>query len=387
MSRPDAPVTTSDTDASAAPARATRTGAKLLPGDAREHNRALLLQTLFHGGPSSRADLARETGLTRVTVSDLVAGLIHDGYVVEKGVRAGSRPGKPAILIDIDRAAHRIVGIDLSAPGAFSGAVMTLDGDIVHRDTEPQPEGDVVPAVLALAGRLVEASHAPVLGIGVGTPGIVDDEGVVLSAPNLHWHSLDLRGLLERALDLPVLVANDANAAALAEYTLSGAGPDLMLVSVGAGVGAGLLSGGMPTRGARYAAGEIGHVTIGTDGGPACVCGKVGCLEAWLSVPALSARLDAAGAGGRDGILRDAGERLGIAVAPIVGALDLSEIVVSGPSDLIDGPLLDAAIETLRARTLAPFHGGVRVRTSDHGDDIVLRGAAVMVLSGRLGVS
>ena len=89
----------------------------------------------------------------------------------------------------------------------------------------------------------------------------------------------------------------------------------------------------------------------------------------------------------RDGILRDAGERLGIALAPVVGALDLSEIVLSGPPELLGGALAEATVETLRARTLAQFHDSVRVRMTEQGQDIVLRGAAVMVLSGQLGVS
>lgn len=106
---------------------------------------------------------------------------------------------------------------------------------------------------------------------------------------------------------------------------------DLLLITVGAGVGSGLLSGGRLILGSPFAAGEFGHVTVGTDGGPTCACGKDGCLEAWLSVPSLGARLAAAGPADRDGVLRDAGERLGIAIAPIVGALDLPEIVLSGP--------------------------------------------------------
>jgi predicted NBD/HSP70 family sugar kinase len=371
------------------PGRALRHGGKVLPEQARGHNRSLLLQTLFHQGAMSRADLSRETGLTRVTISDLIAELITDGFVAEMGVREASGPGKPAILVDLDRAGHRIVGIDLSGSDVFIGAVLTLDGDIVARREVPVvTDGDVVGAVVALARDLVGDAHAPVLGIGVGTPGIVNDAGVILSAPNLRWAGFDLETALETALGLPVLVANDANAAVLAEYTFGGSGDDVLLVKVGRGVGSGLLASGQPMRGAHFAAGEIGHVTIGTDGGPVCVCGKVGCLEAWLAVPALTARLAAASDDeARAGILRDAGERLGIALAPIVGVLDVSEVVLSGPPELLDGPLAQATVETLRARTLAEFHDGVRVRMTEQGQDIVLRGAAVMVLSGQLGVS
>ncbi|SFR95128.1 Sugar kinase of the NBD/HSP70 family, may contain an N-terminal HTH domain [Microbacterium sp. cf046] len=371
------------------PGRALRQGGKVLPEHARGHNRSLLLQTLFHQGAMSRADLSRETGLTRVTISDLIAELIADGFVAEMGVREASGPGKPAILVDLDRAGHRIVGIDLSGSDAFIGAVLTLDGDIVARREVPiLTDGDVVGAVVQLARDLVGDAHAPVLGIGVGTPGIVDERGVILTAPNLKWAGFDLQSALQGALGLPVLVANDANAAVLAEYTFGGAGDDVLLVKVGRGVGSGLLASGQPMRGAHFAAGEIGHVTVGTDGGPVCVCGKVGCLEAWLAVPALTARLAAASdEDARIGILRDAGERLGIALAPIVGVLDVSEIVLSGPPELLDGPLAQATVETLRARTLAEFHDGVRVRMTEQGQDIVLRGAAVMVLSGQLGVS
>lgn len=372
------------------PSRGRRQSAKVLPEQARRHNRSLVLQTLFHGGAMSRADLARETRLTRVTISDLVAELISDGILAEFGTREASGPGKPAILVDLDRAGHRIVGLDLSGSDTFIGAVLTLDGEIVarHEVAAPAAAADVVDTAVALAQALVADAHAPVLGVGVGTPGVVDERGVILAAPNFGWVGFDLERALTDALQLPVLVANDANAAVLAEYTLGGAADDVMLVKVGRGVGAGLLTGGTPLRGSRFAAGEIGHVTVGTDGGPQCACGKIGCLEAWLSVPSLVARLAAASDDdARRGVLRDAGERLGIALAPVVATLDLSEIVLSGPPELLDGPLAAATLDTLRARTLAPFHEGVRIRMTAHGQDIVLRGAAVMVLSGQLGVS
>src|SRR4051812_45418976 len=95
------------------PGRSLRSRVKVLPEHARGHNRALVLQTLYHDGAMSRADLARETGLTRVTISDLVAELISDGIVIEKGIREASGPGKPAILVDMDRGGHHIVGLDL----------------------------------------------------------------------------------------------------------------------------------------------------------------------------------------------------------------------------------------------------------------------------------
>lgn len=373
------------------PGRILRSRTKVLPEHARGHNRAMLLQVLFHDGAMSRADLARETGLTRVTTSDLVGELVADGIVIEKGVREAQGPGKPATLVDIDREGHQIIGLDLSGPDVFHGAVLSLDGDIITRREVARPEtadGDAaLAAVSVLARGLTSDATAPILGVGVGTPGVVSPRGVVLKAPTLGWTEVALERLIHDQLALPVLVANDANAAVLAEYTFGGAQGDIMLVKVGRGVGSGMLAGGQPMLGSHFAAGEIGHVTVGTDGGPLCACGKVGCLEAWLAVPALTARVAAAPASDRHGILTDAGERLGIALAPIVGALDLSEIVLSGPTELLDGALASATVETLRTRTLAQFHDNVRVRMTEQGQDIVLRGAAVMVLSARLGVS
>ncbi|MDI6944813.1 ROK family protein [Microbacterium barkeri] len=368
-----------------APRRAVR--AKVLPEHARAHNRALVLQALFHEGAMSRADLARATGLTRVTTSDLAGELIGEGVVVEQGMQTRTGPGKPATLVDIDREGLQIVAIDLSAADEYRGALLDLTGAVVARAAVPRPadgEADAArAAVLQLASAVAREASSRLLGVGVGAPGVITSDGVVLTAPNVGWAGMPLRALLAEELGIPVVVANDANAAALAEYTLGGASDDLMLVRIGRGVGSGLLVRGELTRGSRDAAGEIGHVTVGTDGGPRCACGRDGCLEAWLAVPALQARI---AEGDRDSVLRDAGERLGIALAPVVGTLDIDDIVLSGPADLLDGPLRDAAVETLRARTLEPFTTHARVRLSAQGDDVVLRGAFAMVLDARLGI-
>ena len=371
--------------------RVLRPTTKVLPEHARGHNRSLVLQTLYRAGQQSRADIARETGLTRVTVSDLVAELMGESLIVETGQREDARPGKPATLLDLNRYAFQIIGIDLSDAAAFRGAVLDLDGHILHR-AELALGGatgvDATALVFDLASTLVEASTLPILGLGIGSPGVVDLAGVVLSAPNLGWHNEALQASVAAKFSVPVVVANDANAAALAEHSFGDAESDMMLVKVGHGVGAGLLLDGVPLFGSRFAAGEIGHVVVGTDGGLACVCGKAGCLETWLSTPALDRALASASTDAdRNNILREAGQRLGIALAPIVGALNLSEVVLSGPTHLLDGPLLEATIETLRNRTMAEFHGDLVLRMTALGDDIVMRGAAVMVLSAQLGVS
>lgn len=368
--------------------RALRPSEKVLPEQARGHNRALVLQTLHGAGQQSRADLARSTGLTRVTISDLVAELMADGLVVELGHRESAGRGKPAILLEIDRGAFQIIGLDLSEYSVFRGAVLDLGGRLLSR-SEIGLAGSVgaeaTAKVLALVDTLVGQATAPILGIGVGSPGIVDGDGTVLSAPNLGWDHEQLQKTLSERFSLPAVVVNDANAAVLAEHSFGDAEGDMMLVKVGHGVGSGLLLGGVQFFGGRFAAGEIGHVVVDADG-PRCHCGKSGCLETWLSTPRLDAALGQATASAdRDRILADAGVRLGTALAPIVAALDLTEVVLSGPAEYLAGTLADATVETLRS--LTPIHSSLAVRMTTLGDDIVLHGAAAMVLSEQLGFS
>jgi predicted NBD/HSP70 family sugar kinase len=372
------------------PSRALRPSAKILPEHARGHNRSLVLQTLYRAGDQSRADIARSTGLTRVTISDLVAELITEGLVVETGQSANIRPGKPSTLLAMNLSAYQIIGIDLSDYAQFRGAVLDLGGNILSRADIPlagSTGADATAKVIALIETLIGQATGRILGVGVGSPGVVDRDGAVLRAPNLGWSNERLQASLDDRFPLPVVVANDANAAVLAEHSFGGADRDLMLIKVGHGVGSALLLGGSLHYGSGFAAGEIGHVVVGADDGTPCVCGKRGCLETWLAAPRLDAQLNGADASARQEILTEAGRHLGLALAPVVGALNLAEVVLSGPTHLLDGPLAQATIESLRNRTMAEFHGDLTVRMTTLGEDIVMRGAAVMVLSGQLGVS
>lgn len=363
---------------------------KVLPEDARRHNRALVLQTLFDNGPSSRADLARETSLTRVTVSDLVGDLISEELVEELGFREESRVGKPATLVGLRPDAAHIVCLDLSDEACMIGAVLDLSGTVLVRRRVPlqgRVGDDAVEAVVALCRDLVGAATRPVLGVGVGSPGVVSPDGLVLQAPNLQWENVPLRRRLAEEFGLPVHVANDANTAALGEHTFGGAGgTGLMLIRIGRGVGAGLVLDGALLRGHHHAAGEIGHVTV-EERGAVCACGRRGCLETVIGAPALRAAIEGAAPRVRDAALTAAGRRLGAALAPVVSALDLREIVLSGPEDLLGGALRDAALAAVRKRTMAVVGSDIDLRMAKLGDDVVLAGAAVLVLSGQLGVS
>lgn len=375
--------------------RTDRTGAATLPSDGRAHNLSLVRQTLHSAGAMSRADLSRTLGLTRVTVSDLVSDLLERGHVVELGHSDEVRPGKPSILVDINRQGLQVIGMDLAENSVLRAAVLDLDGNIlerVERTIASETGQDVVGQILELASETIGRATATLLGIGVGTPGIVNADGVVTTAPNFEWKDVALRDLLQEHTGLPTLVSNDADAAVHADYTFGGGSDDMVLVKIGRGVGSGLIVGGRRARGAHSAAGEIGHVTVGTDGGTICKCGKTGCLETWMSVPSLERALAEAAASAAPEaaagvVLREAGERLAIALAPVVGALDLAEVVLSGPRELLEGPLLDAVQQTLLERLLHQDPSPVSVRLAADSQDIVLRGAAVMVLWNQLGVA
>lgn len=366
-----------------------RATSKVLPEHARAHNRALVLQHLFHEGPTSRADLARATSLTRVTISDLVTVLMAEGLVEELGVQPGRRVGKPAILVGMRTDAYQIVAVDLSDDTVMRGAVMTLTGEVVYRRSLPvdgRSGAELVELLTRFGRRLLANASRPVIGVGVGSPGIVDASGHVVEAPNREWFDVPLAAMLTERLGLPVHVANDANSAALGEYTYGGAAGSMLVLTVGQGVGAGVVVDGARIHGDRDAAGELGHVTVVDDGEP-CACGRRGCLETVLGVPALRRAVAGLEPADADAALAGVGKLLGTALAPVVSALDLAEVLLSGPPDLLDGTLRQAALQTIKERTMPALTADLRLRMATLDEDVVLAGAAVLVLAAQLGVS
>ena len=357
--------------------------------DSRVHNRSLVLATLYHEGAMSRSELARASGLTAPTISALVAELEGDGLVVDIGPRQGSRVGKPANLVQIDDDATNLVVLDLSHSDRFSGAVVNLRGDVVERAEVPLGSAlgaEASDLVLGLVAELLALAPRRVLGIGVGSPGIIDDGGVIRHAAHLGWVDLPLAAQLTERFAVPAHVGNDVNLAALAVLHSRQKGvQNLMVVAIEHGVGAGLVVGGELVEGEQFAAGEIGHVTVEEDGDP-CVCGRRGCLDPLIDAVRLRARLERTAEAERPAVLAAAGRALGVVLAPIVSVLNLNDVVLTGPADLIEGTLLDAVIETARARTLPAVSASLRIRSLAGDTDLTLTGGACLVLSAELGV-
>lgn len=355
--------------------------------DTRANNRRLVLQLLFRSDGISRADLARLTGLTPATVSDLVAALLADGLVEELG-RGPAKVGKPSTLVGLNVSSRYAISADLSDRSVLRTAAIDLAGKIRHR-VERETRGVTGEAAVALTEEaiadVISVAPGPLVGIGVGTPGVVTPTGAVVEAEALGWHDLHLARRLHNRFDLPVSISNDANAAALAEYSYSAeSSQNLMAVKIADGVGAGIIVNGHQHFGESFSAGEIGHIVVDDDGRQ-CRCGHYGCLETILSVPLLQAAI-AAGEDA-DSVASAAGRQLGLVLTAAVSVLDIHDVVISG-SGL---PRLDqfcrAASATLQARTLASLGKSVTVRPSDLGDDVILLGANVLVLSQELGIA
>jgi predicted NBD/HSP70 family sugar kinase len=372
-------------------ARPRRSGGKSLPQHNRVHNRTMMLQALFRSGAMSRADLARESGLTRPTVSVLVNELAADGIVAEVGQREDARVGKPATLVEIDADSFHIVALDLSNGRRFVGAVMDLRGEVLAEsslDVDGATGDEAVAKAVRLAERLVAQTTRRLLGVAVGVPGIVDDAGVVREALDLAWFDVPLRERLAEHFRVPVRVANDANLSAIGMHMFSEApGQSVMVVTIEDGVGVGLVIGGALVEGEQFSAGEIGHVTVGDPGaGEPCTCGRSGCLETVIGARYLARRIDGLDGAARDAVLQDAGRALGVVIAPVISALNLNHVVVTGPRELIEGPLRDATVATIRERTLASVGDALSLRMRDDDADLVLLGGASLMLQTELGV-
>lgn len=359
--------------------------------ETKTHNRSLVFATLYRSAPMSRADLARVSGLTMPTVSALIAELIADGFVVDTGPRADIRVGKPANLVRVDETGTNLVVVDLSLSDRFAGAVTDLRGRVVARAevaiggaTGEEAKG----LVFDLVQRLMDRAPRRVLGIGAGSPGIIDDCGVIRQAAHLDWHDVPLAAELGDRFAVPAHLGNDVNVAALGVLAFHATGAqNLMVVAIENGVGAALVVDGVLVKGEQFAAGEIGHVIVADDDGEVCVCGRRGCLDQMISAVSLRERLAALPEERRAARLAEAGHALGVVLAPILSVLNLNEVVLTGPSDLIEGPFLAAANNTARARTLPPISSSLAIRSITDGADLAILGGASLVLARELGVT
>lgn len=393
---------------------------KLTRNEAKSHNQRLVLRLIYQNGEYSRADVARASGLTRTTASAVVSELMEQGLVREIG-HGPSAGGKPPTLLQVPADARHLIGLDL-AGATLEGAVFDLRGQAVHRASLELHAGrnkDSLQQVLDLLDRLVVEASQPLLGIGVGLPGLIDSQlGVVYHALSLGWPQLALGDILRQRYQLPVYLVNDSQGAALAEYTFAPEENihDMAVILVAQGVSAGLILGGQLYRGRLHSgASEIGHVRAIEEGEP-CVCGHDGCLETVVGERAVlrgartiyarrpdsalgrlvrradditMATVAAAYQQGDPAVVALGSEMahyLGIAAANLYSVLNVPRIVLAG-SVASFGAHFAAAVEAeVRERTLPWLADQVSVRASALDADAVELGAAAVLLANELGV-
>jgi N-acetylglucosamine repressor len=269
---------------------------KATHGQIRQHNRELLLRAVYNGVADNRAALAHETGLAKPTVSELIGELIDDGLLVEEGHGPSTEGGgkRPRLLKFVPDARH-IIGISLSEERVF-GALAILDGRVIAQhyvDLSEAPDGPVVvDALVDVINGLMAQLDAPLLCIGIGTPGVVDSRaGVVSYIADWGWRNVPLAQLIGARFEVPVYVASRTELAAMGQYVfgpVNGA-DSLATVLVGRGVGVGLVINSAPYHGG----GDIGHLRVAAFSEPDCFGSEAGRLESFLGWQAVKRRVHA----------------------------------------------------------------------------------------------
>lgn len=384
-------------------------------GAAHASSRSAILDLIRAAGTISRVELTRVSGLTGATVSTVVRKLIDDGLVVEAG-RAESTGGKPRMLLELDPYARFAVGVHLDHAG-ITYVIANLGGAIVARWRRPGAGSDdprdvvdrIAAEIRATVGR-IGVDPERILGLGVVSPGpIAVSTGMTLTPPVMQaWTEYPLADALEDAVGLPVLLDNDATAAAIGEYWSGGVptGTAFAALYMGTGIGAGIIVDGTVYRGSSSNAGEVGHICVDIDG-PDCWCGSAGCVEALAGPAAVVAQARAAGVelAGRSvsedfaqlargasrgeetplALLERSARYVAVAAQTLANVLDVAHVVLTGPSFALAGSLYLPVIEQRLSRSFfARGSHGVRVGISSNAPEAAAVGAAALVLQAEL---
>ncbi|MGB9990011.1 ROK family transcriptional regulator [Massilia sp. SM-13] len=377
----------------------------------KQINRMALVRQLCSEPGLSRAALAETVGLTKSTVSLLVRELMDEGWLTETELRATGALGRRATPLQLDGSRLALLGADLGIDTARIVATNLL-GEVLEERVLPYQDGADATACIAAVGEvLVELSRAggalagrTMLGAGIGLHGVVDDAtGVLHYAPHLGWRNVDVGSQLRAQFDgtplagLPLFIQNEANVAALAELEFAGqSGADpLIYLSIGYGVGAGIIVNGRLMTGQFGFAGEVGH-TILQQGGPPCSCGRRGCADALIGLqalvdevygkagvsPAQADRLfeqSAAGEATAARAVEAAGRNLGVLLNNLWVAFDPMCIVLGGAALRLGGRLIEPARRVLDDYASATLLPAPAIRTPHFGLNAIAIGGCAIV--------
>lgn len=367
----------------------------------REINESLVLSLVRNSGPISRTDIAKAAHLSLATVSGITNALIEQGIIYEH--QAGSSTGgRRPVPLALNTQAGFVIGAKLTETHIVA-ALTDLGASIVEQRVAPLGDDQRPEIIVNVLAALVDDLRAPhpdhrIFGLGLGMAGVIDRRtGRCKFSPFFQWRDVPLAELLEERLGLPVVLENDANTLTLAEQWF-GAGvgmSDFLVITLGRGIGMGMVLNGQLYRGAGGGGGEFGHVTMVPDG-PRCACGKRGCLEALVADPALLHRFQRAfgrelsmeetvslarqGDVAAQSIFTAAGRTLGLAIADLVNIFNPPLIVVGGEGVRALDLFLEPLRETLQSHCFNGFFNDLRLVIEPWGDDAWARGAASLML-------
>ncbi|HEX2905828.1 MAG TPA: ROK family transcriptional regulator [Phototrophicaceae bacterium] len=381
----------------------------------REMNLALIMDTLRLCAPISRAALAEQTGLNKASVSNMVKELMASGYIREIGTAdAPVEVGRPAINLQLNPEAGYLLSAEIGV-GFISIIVANFAFDIVARryeDTGDEAKPEVILGqfieLLDEVYRQINRRGRPIFGLAVGLPGLVDmATGRLLFAPNLVWRDVPLRDRLQPHFNGPIVIANEANMAALGEsYFGPGQKSRLLLyVSSGVGLGGGMVIGSRLLTGMSGLAGEFGHMTVDPQG-PLCHCGNHGCWETQATQPALFRRVRAAIGAGRgsmlarykgqlsvplvvdaaqngDAVALEACEQtacwLGLGLANLVNTLNPEHVVFGGALSLAHPIMMPLMRQEIERRAFRWIWEQVNFSTATYTADAAVMGGVAMI--------
>ncbi|PRX96798.1 ROK family transcriptional regulator [Allonocardiopsis opalescens] len=375
--------------------------------DLRRGNRSVLLWQLYLRGTLTRNDLARATGLSAATVSNVVSQLIRDGVVVEDG-SVESDGGRPHVLLRVNAGHGHLVGVDVGETRVrvelFDLSMATKAKADYGLDSGGRDVEALVGLIHAGLRAVLDNSGVPaerVLGVGVGVPGVVEHTPeAVVHGQTVGWDAVPLERLLREDTTLPLFIENGAKSMGQAEMWFgAGRGASSAVIAlIGSGVGASVVANGATYRGASSSAGEWGHTTIQIDG-RACRCGARGCLEAYVGAEAVldryrehtgtaptaadggeeaavAALLDTADAGP---VLDRTAVYLGAGIADLINLFNPQRIILGGWAGMLLGPRLLPGVRASAARHALrhPF-GQTSIELCQLGPEAVALGAATL---------
>lgn len=369
----------------------------------RDINRQIVLNYVREREPISRAEIARETALQRSTISAIVEDLKTEGLVEEVG-EGESTGGRRPTMLKLRAVGPIALGVSLT-PTCTTIATSDLAGRVIDQEEFPTDSDQTLTHVISVLREFTARHKGSIEGVGVSLPGLVDPStGNALYIPYFLWRDLPVSEMISKAVGLPVVIDNDANAVALAELWFGRPevldARDFILVLVAEGVGTGIIFDGQVYRGQRGAAGEFGHMVIGRGAPVPCSCGSDDCWEAFSSERAAIARYlklsggptnisfievvdrALAGEGNAKEALVETARNLGVGISNLIIGFSPEAVVVGGEIarawDLIESALTETIGKSVR-RGLP----SARILPSTLGEKPTLRGALSLVLASK----